>query len=68
MNTLYIYYKYEVINKYYINIRVSEERMEVIIKKYVFMFDNHFWQHPLHGDSKAKPDRGINAVMSRELW
>jgi hypothetical protein len=24
--------------------------------------------HPLHGDSKAKPDRGINAVMSRELW
>ena len=24
--------------------------------------------HPLHGDSKAKPDHGINAVMSRELW
>ena len=24
--------------------------------------------HPLHGDSKAKPDRGINAVMSREIW
>ena len=20
------------------------------------------------GDSKAKPDRGINAVMSREIW
>ena len=24
--------------------------------------------HPLHGDSRAKPDRGINAVMSREIW
>jgi hypothetical protein len=24
--------------------------------------------HPFHGDSKAKPDRGINAVMSREIW
>ena len=24
--------------------------------------------HPLHGDSKAKPDRGIDAVMSREIW
>jgi hypothetical protein len=24
--------------------------------------------HPLHGDSKAKPDRCINAVMSREIW
>ena len=24
--------------------------------------------HPLHGDSKAKPDGGINAVMSREIW
>jgi hypothetical protein len=24
--------------------------------------------HPLHGDSKSKPDRGINAVMSREIW
>jgi hypothetical protein len=24
--------------------------------------------HPLHGDSKAKSDRGINAVMSREIW
>jgi hypothetical protein len=23
---------------------------------------------PFHGDSKAKPDRGINAVMSREIW
>ena len=24
--------------------------------------------HPLHGDSKAKPDRGIDAVMSRVIW
>ena len=24
--------------------------------------------HPLHGDSKAKPDRDIYAVMSREIW
>lgn len=24
--------------------------------------------HPFHGSSKTKPDRGITAVMSRELW
>ena len=24
--------------------------------------------HPLHGDSKAKPDRGVTAVMSCEIW
>ena len=24
--------------------------------------------HPLHGDSKAKPDRGIDAVMNRVIW
>lgn len=24
--------------------------------------------HPLHGQSKAKPDRGVTAVMSREIW
>ena len=24
--------------------------------------------HPLHGDSKAKPDRGVTAVMRCEIW
>ena len=24
--------------------------------------------HPLHGESKAKPDRGVIAVMSCEIW
>ena len=26
------------------------------------------YAHPHHGDSKAKTDRGINAVMSHEIW
>jgi hypothetical protein len=24
--------------------------------------------HPLHGDSKSKPDRGITYLQSREIW
>ena len=35
-----------------------------------YLLNQNKWtcSHLFHGDSKAKPDRGINAVMSREIW
>jgi hypothetical protein len=66
--------KYLILNRAGINIITSQYLNRHICEQHrdelgiYWTREKRTCPHPLHGDSKAKPDRGIDAVMSREIW